>query len=173
MRSVPAFSCITLFLMLLLRGKVFRKGGLRIFWPYIWLAVIIFAAILEAATTQLVSIWFVVGGIGALAASIFQAPLALQILIFASVSAVALVATRPFVRRVLTVRPTSTNADRYIGKIGIVTVTIDNSRALGQVNVLGSIWTARSVNNTVIEVGKHVLVESIDGVKLMVRTVEP
>lgn len=106
-------------------------------------------------------------------ASIFQVPLALQILIFVAVSGVSLIATRPFVQRVLNVHPVSTNADRYIGKIGIVTVTIDNSKASGQINVLGSVWTARSADDTVIESGKRVRVESIDGVKLIVKPAEP
>lgn len=32
------------------------------YYPYLWLAVIIVAAIAEAVTAQMVSIWMVVGG---------------------------------------------------------------------------------------------------------------
>ena len=137
--------------------------------PFIWLAVIILASILEAATAQLVSIWFVAGGIGALIASLCGAPLPLQVLIFALATALTLLATRPFVKKLLTVRRTSTNADRYIGKIAVVTKQIDNTLGTGQVNALGSVWTARSSDGSVIPAGARVLVESIDGVKLIVR----
>lgn len=137
--------------------------------PYLWLAVIILAAVLEAITTQLVSIWFVVGGILAMIASLFGAPLPVQVLIFAASSAVALIVTRPFVKRMLNIKRVGTNADRYIGKIGIVTVEINNEAGRGQVNVLGSVWTARSADADVIAVGERVNVESIDGVKLIVR----
>ena len=137
--------------------------------PFLWLAVIILAAVLEAVTTQLVSIWFVVGGIFALIAGLLGASLPVQVLIFAAASAVALIVTRPFVKRMLNIKRVETNADRYIGKIGIVTLEIDNEAGRGQVNVLGSIWTARSADSSVISVGERVNVESIDGVKLMVR----
>lgn len=137
--------------------------------PYIWLGIIIVAAVVEMATTQLVSIWFAAGGVGALIAYACGAPLLLQILIFIFITAITLAVTRPFVKRMLTVKKTSTNADRYVGKIAIVTVEINNTIGTGQVNVLGSIWTARSVDGAVIPVGQRVLVETIDGVKLIVR----
>lgn len=149
--------------------KFLAKGVLPITMPFVWLAAIVFAAILEAATTQLVSIWFIVGGIGALIASLFQVPVPMQVIIFASVTAVTLIATRPFVKKILDFKKTNTNADRYVNKIAVVTKEIDNTLGTGQVNVLGSIWTARSYDGSVIPAGARVLVESIDGVKLIVR----
>ena len=137
--------------------------------PFVWLGVIVAAAALEAATAQLVSIWFIAGGAGALIASLFGAPPPLQILIFALLSAFTLAVTRPFVRRLLDFRHTSTNADRYVGKIAVVTAEIDNTLGTGQVNALGSIWTARSSDGSVIPAGARVFVEAIDGVKLIVR----
>ena len=146
-----------------------EKGVIPIYMPFVWLAVIILAAVLEASTAQLVSIWFVVGGVGALIASLLDAPFPLQLLIFALVTAVTLIVTRPFVKKTLDFKKTSTNADRYLGKIAVVTVEINNTLGTGQVNVLGSIWTARSYDGSVIPVGSHVLVDSIDGVKLIVH----
>lgn len=137
--------------------------------PFVWIAVMVAAAILEASTAQLVSIWFVVGGAGGLIASLFGAPQPVQTLVFALVTAATLVATRPFVKKVLDFKTTGTNADRYLGKIAVVTVEINNTLGTGQVNVLGSIWTARSLDGSVISVGTRVFVESIDGVKLIVR----
>lgn len=139
--------------------------------PFIWLAIIILAAIVEMATTQLVSIWFAVGGIGSLIACEAGAPLAIQIMIFILLTAVTLVVTRPFVKKTLTMKKTNTNADRYIGKIAVVTVEINNTLGTGQVNALGSIWTARSADGGVIPVGHRVQVETIDGVKLIVRLI--
>lgn len=137
--------------------------------PYFWLAVIVIATITEIFTAQLVSIWFAVGGVAALVASLLNIPFNIQMLIFALVAAVTLVATRPVVKKHLTVKRTSTNADRYINKVGIVTIEIDNTLGTGQINVLGSIWTARSSDGCVIKKNEHVIVESIQGVKLIVR----
>ena len=137
--------------------------------PYIWLAVILLAAVVEMATVQLVSVWFAVGSVAALIVCLADAPLVVQIVVFGVVSVVTLAAMRPLAVKKLAVKKTRTNADRYLGKVAIVTAAIDNTAGAGQVTVLGSIWTARSADGSVIPEGRRVLVESIDGVKLIVR----
>jgi membrane protein implicated in regulation of membrane protease activity len=139
--------------------------------PYIWLAIIVLAVLLEMGTTQLISIWFAAGGVGALIAYLVGATELVQICVFILITGITLAFTRPFAQRALGVKKTSTNADRYIGKVAVVTVEINNTLGTGQVNVLGSIWTARSSDGSVIPVGAHAVVESIDGVKLIVRKI--
>ncbi|NLJ31845.1 MAG: NfeD family protein [Clostridiales bacterium] len=139
--------------------------------PFFWLAVIIVAAVAEAATSQLVSIWFVLGGISALIANLFGAPLWLQWVLFAGVSMLTLLITRPLVKKLLACKRVDTNADRYIGETGIVTMKINNTLGLGQVNVRGSVWTARSADDSEIPEGCPVRVKSIEGVKLIVERV--
>lgn len=138
------------------------------YYPYVWLAVIIVAAVLEALTAQLVSIWMVVGGIAALIANLLGAPLWVQSAVFLAVTALALALTRPLVRKVLDGKKVETNADRYIGKVGLVTAEIDNEMGQGQVTVMGSVWSARSDGGEVIPAGHNVLVLRIEGVKLIV-----
>ena len=58
--------------------------------------------------------------------------------------------------------------DSLIGKEGIVKQEINNIEAQGVVKLNGMDWTARSVDGTNIPEGEKVLVDSIDGVKLMV-----
>lgn len=137
--------------------------------PYIWLGIIVIAVLLELGTTQLVSIWFAAGALGGLIACLLGAPFLVQALVFVMITGITLAFTRPFVRSALSVKKTNTNADRYLGKIAVVTVEINNTIGTGQVNVLGSIWTARSADGSVVPVGQRALVESIDGVKLIVR----
>lgn len=139
--------------------------------PYVWLAVIIIAAIVEGSTAQLVSIWFVAGGIGALIANLCGAPVWAQWVVFAAVSTLMLLVTRPLVKRLLSFKRVDTNAGRYIGETGIVTAQINNTLGQGQVNVHGSVWTARSADNSEIQEGCRVLVKSIEGVKLIVEKI--
>lgn len=134
-----------------------------------WLAVIVIAVIVEACTVQLVSIWMVVGGIAALIAGVCGAPFWVQAAVFAGVTALALIASRPMVKKVMHFRKVDTNAGRYIGKIGIVTAQIDNMEGQGQVTVLGSVWTARSVDGSILPTGENVVIKSIEGVKLIVE----
>jgi membrane protein implicated in regulation of membrane protease activity len=139
------------------------------YMPFVWLGIIIIAVLLEMGTTQLISIWFAAGALGGLIACLFGASLPVQVLVFVLITGITLAFTRPFVKNALKVKKTNTNADRYLGKIAVVTVEINNTLGTGQANVLGSIWTARSADGSVIPVGQRVLVESIDGVKLIVR----
>ena len=140
--------------------------------PYIWLAVVVIMAIAEGMTAQLVSIWFVVGGVAALIASVCSAPIWLQVALFIAVTLLTLTVTRPFVKKLMRFQKTETNADRYIGSDGLVILEINNELGQGQVNVSGSIWSARTVDGTVLPVGSKVKVECIEGVKLMVRALE-
>lgn len=141
--------------------------------PYIWFGIAVFMAIIEGATYQLVSIWFVIGAITAAVVSIFVPDnIWLQVLLFAVVSLIALLVTRPFVKKVTHTKKLPTNADRYIGMQGFVKTDIDNSEGVGQVNINGSVWSAKSENGSVIKEGTKVTVKKISGAKLIVAPVE-
>ena len=87
---------------------------------------------------------------------------------FVVVTAIALAVTRPIVKRMKQKRPEATNADRYIGKHGIVLQNIDNAHAKGMVKVDNEKWTARSADGQPIKEGEDVTVTAIEGVKLIV-----
>lgn len=133
-----------------------------------WVAVIIISIIAEIATLQLVSLWFVIGGLFALAVSLFTQSIPVQIIVFTVVSVSMIVLVRPFIKNVLKFKVEETNAGRLIGRHAVVTKDIDNSLGKGEVNIEGSIWSARSKNNDVIAKGETVQIESILGVKLIV-----
>ena len=56
-----------------------------------------------------------------------------------------------------------------IGAAALVTETIDNTQAQGQVKVKGQIWSARSAQDIVIPAGRDVKVLRIEGVKVIVE----
>lgn len=137
---------------------------------YFWLGVLIVSVIVEVLTAQLVSIWFAAGAFGAFLAAIFGVTeLWVQIVIFVALSALTLILTRPLVRKLTKQSIQPTNADMVLGKTGVVTETIDNISAVGEVKVGGAIWTARSVDDLIIEKGERVTVLEISGVKLIVK----
>lgn len=136
-----------------------------------WLAAFIVFAIGEAVTVGLVSIWFAVGALAAMFSAAFGAGLWLQIAVFLGASALALALFKPLSSKFLKPKTSATNADRVIGSSALVTETIDNTQAVGQVKVNGQIWTARSARDVVIPVGADVKVLRIEGVKVIVETV--
>lgn len=135
----------------------------------IWAVAIVFFAVAEALTAQLVSVWFVVGSVGGLVAALCKAPVWLQVVVFIVISVAMLLATRPLVAKKVKPKVQSTNADMCIGKEAVVTQDIVNLEALGQVKVQGKEWSARSLSGEVIPAGTTVIVEKIEGVKLIVK----
>lgn len=136
---------------------------------YIWLGVLVAAVVLEIATTQIVSIWFAIGALASLIATLAGVEqLWIQIVIFVLVSAIAVVATRPIVKRIVNKKAEPTNADMVIGKTGVVTEKIDNLAPSGMIKAGGQVWTARSADDSVIEENERVIVKEISGVKLIV-----
>lgn len=136
---------------------------------WIWIGLIVIFVIVEAATVQLVTVWFAVGGIAGLISYAFGLEIWMQILIFAVVSAVALAVTRPFVKRFTKGRKQPTNADRYIGQEATVTEPISNELSKGAVRIGGLEWMARTVDNSEVDKGERVTVEAIEGAKLLVK----
>ena len=142
------------------------------YMPYLWIAVMIIMAVFEGVTTQLVSIWFMIGAAAAAIVSFFVPVFPIQFSIFVGVSLVLLIATKPIVKKVKDVKTEPTNADRNIGKIAVVTAEINNTASTGQVDLDGNSWTARSDQNEIIfKEGEMVRVKEIKGVKLIVSKV--
>lgn len=137
---------------------------------YAWLAAIIAFAVIEAMTAQLVSIWFAGGAVAAFIASIAGAGTMTQWILFVAVSALLLIFTKPFVKKITNREPEKTNVDAQIGKTTVVTQKIDNIAETGEVKLNGISWSARSTDGGIIEAGKTVSVEKVEGVKLIVKS---
>ncbi len=140
-------------------------SGMTIFW----LIFTVVTAVLEGLTVQLVSVWFAIGGLAACITSLFTDSIPIQAVVFVVVTAIALVVTRPLVKKLRKKKAEPTNADRYIGKTAVVVERIDNENATGLVKVDNQKWTARSVDGSPIEEGLTVTVAAIEGVKLIVK----
>lgn len=148
------------------------KGGINIFgyeltWTYFWIALAVIFAIVEAFTFSLATIWFSVGALVAMIASILGFSLIWQVFIFLVASAIFIYYTRPFFNKKLKVGTEKTNIDALIGEVGIVTEDIAPFET-GIVKISGQIWTAKSANNQLIQRDSKVKVIKIEGVKIIV-----
>lgn len=138
-------------------------------WAWIaWLALMVVFLVAEASSVSLVSIWFAVGSLGALIASVLNAPLWAQILVFLVLSGALLACLRPFVKKFIKPKVTATNTDSVIGSAGFVTEDIDNLSARGQVKLDGMFWSARSTSGNPIRKDTKITVDRIEGVKVFV-----
>ena len=73
------------------------KGGGNV--VFVWIAATIAFIVVEAATTQLVTIWFAAGSAAATIAALLKADTLVQLIVFVAVSLIALVITRPIVKK--------------------------------------------------------------------------
>ncbi len=142
------------------------------YMPFVWIGFAIVMAVCEALTIQLVSIWFVVGAVSAAITSIFTKSIPIQTAVFLAVTFIALLITRPLVKKLKEKRGiVSTNADRLIGKTGIMLTNIEDKHTIGQVKVEGEIWSAKTEFAPLTKDSK-IKVLAIEGVKLIVEPAE-
>lgn len=134
----------------------------------VWLVLLVLFAIAEAATVALVSIWFAAGALAALLCSIITGDIWIQIFVFVVVFAITLAVVRPLARKHIFPHRVPTNADRVIGREGVITQNVDNVASTGAVIIGGMAWTARSETGAAIPEGTVVTVKRIEGVKLYV-----
>ena len=136
-----------------------------------WLISMIVLFVVEAATVNLMTIWFAFGALGALITSLLGGNLWLQIVIFILVTVITLIPTRKLAKKYFSKsHHQPTNSDIVIGKDCIVTEEIDNLLSAGAVKCMGKEWTARSENGEKIAAGETVTAVAIEGVKLIVRS---
>lgn len=137
--------------------------------PILWLLAMLVFIVIEAATVNLVALWFVGGALAAMLLALLDVGAAVQLLAFAVVSALLLALFRPLLRKHLAVKKTSTNADRLVGQTAVVTQRIGGGLDAGEVKIAGVLWTALS--DAPVEPGQHVTVLRIESTKLCVAPV--
>lgn len=135
---------------------------------YFWLVMIVVLGLIEVATLNLVTLWYVISAIVSLVVAIFVDSFFVQFLIFTVLGTILLVTTRKSLAKLLK-GTVPTNLDRVIGMKGIVTEKIDDL-TVGAVKVDGKEWSA--VSKKSLEVGSIVRILGIDGVKLEVESWE-
>ena len=134
-----------------------------------WLILIFILIVLEVNTINLVSIWFIASGVISLILSFFIDNFLLQFAVFVILGCILLLTTRNWLKKWIKPKDEKTNLDRVIGKIAVVTEPIKKNE-IGEVKVDGKLWSA--ISKSKFQIGDEVIVDSIEGVKLIVRKKE-
>lgn len=136
----------------------------------VWLVIGIIFMIIEAMTVALLTIWFVGGSVAAMILAALGASTLVQVVGFILVSIILLILARPLIRK-RNLATVQTNADRLIGKSGIVTKEVTEF-SNGQGRVGGQIWTIQHIDQTPMGIDSRFVVKAIEGVKLIVTEEE-
>ena len=138
----------------------------------IWLSIFVIMLIVEASTTELVSVFFALGALIAMVISFIPGvEWWVQLIVFVVVSGATLAALRPLVKKFFNKEKRSTNVDEFIGKkLSVIDL---NNDGVPEVKVNGLIWRIEGVDEEdKFNVDDKVEVVAIKGNKLVVRKVE-
>ena len=142
-----------------------------------WLIWIIIGAALILA--EIFSASFFAGpiGLGCLIAAIMAKAgfsVSWQLMIFGSSSILLLLIVRPIWKNMMDNNPKDleSGVDRYEGRAGTITETVDPDSGEGRVKIGGESWRAISDKNIVIEAGSRVTVLRVEGTKAVVSVSE-
>lgn len=134
-----------------------------------WVIIILVLSIIEVATINLVTIWYVASAIVALITSFFIDSFEIEFSIFVILGTIFLVTTKKTLDKLVKEHHEKTNLDRIVGMEGIVTEDISKSK-IGAVKVDGKEWSATA--NKKISAGEIVKVLEINSTKLKVEKIE-
>ena len=136
----------------------------------IWLLLSGIFLIIEIINISFFIFWFSLGALIAMISSFFIKNTIIQIVIFLVSSTILLFITKPLVKKILPKESlVKTNSYAVEGKVGKVITDIEPIEGKGQVKVNGETWSARSFDDTFVSKDTEVIVEKIDGVKLVVK----
>lgn len=138
-----------------------------------WLILFVILLVIEILTMGLTTIWFAGGALVAFILAFVGFGLPVQIIVFLLVSIGLLVLTRPIAMKFFNQERQKTNAESLIGQRAIVLERIDTLHGTGRAEVNGMEWSAKTDDSDeTIDAGEVVVIEGIQGVKLIVRKEE-
>ena len=134
---------------------------------YVWLILFLVFLGLEIMTTGVFFfLCFSTGALFAMLFSLLGASFQVELIVFCVVSLASILLIRPLFKKYVAKQKTQTNVDSLIGTKAIVIEEI-KVNDMGKVKVEGEVWLAVSKEN--IAKDETVIVESVDGTKLVVK----
>lgn len=138
-------------------------------WFWFWAVLAAILIVLEIFTAGFFMLPF---GLGAAVAAAMEwllpGKVGLQWIAFIVVSGVALVLLRRFADQITHDPPENVGVDRVLGKVGVVTEALDPMSPIGRVRIHREEWRAETPDDSSLPEGTKVVVERIEGTRLIV-----
>lgn len=138
--------------------------------PWFWVAITVICVVIETMTLALTTIWFGISAFVMVFLAFLPIPFAIQLFIFVVLSLILLIFTRPLVQKKLSQKKITTNYERVIGQIAVVTKKI-TAIDKGAIKINGMEWTAAVRENITLEKGSKCVIEEIAGVTAYVKQI--
>ena len=114
--------------------------------PYLWIGVIVFAAVSEINTFVFVSAWFIPSAFIVFILSLTGIQVWVQVFIFFIITLILLVLSRTIFKKFIKYK----NSISVIGQNAIVTEEINNYKNTGTVRINGHVWIAQAEEDDII-----------------------
>lgn len=131
--------------------------------PWLWVAVLVACIVIEAVTMGLTTIWGAIAAVPMIFVAKTGMPLKWQLLIFAVVTVLLIIFTRPFAVKKLHNGKSKTNVNTMIGEEVLITKAIVKFQKGEAKAKNGVIWTAKADNGEEIPEGKICKVVDVQG----------
>ena len=140
---------------------------------YMWLIAAGVFFIAEIITVGFMIFWLGIAALIVSVVSLFIENVFIQMALFVILSTLLLFITKPFLEKFVIKKDekVATNAFAVIGQKARVIKSMDPITKLGQIKVGSETWTAKTKDDTLLQEGDVVTVDSIDGVKAIVSKV--
>jgi len=140
---------------------------------HIWIILAVLLLIVEIFTPAFLAACLAIGCIFAGVSSLMDFGVIIQLLAFSIGTLISFFGVRPFILKYGHQKSgdLKTNVDALVGKIGKVTVAIDNFQNQGRIKVEGDDWKAESENNEIIDVGERVEIVKVVSTILIVKLI--
>ena len=135
----------------------------------IWLIASDVFFIIEIFTVGFLIFWLGIGALLAMLISFLTNNIIIQTAVFVISSGILIFATKPLVNKLTKTETVPTNVYSVVGKKGIVIEDINYSTGTGQIKSEGEVWSAKTNEQINIPKGTEIEIESIDGVKVIVK----
>lgn len=141
---------------------------------HIWIIIAVLLFIAEIFTPAFLAACLAIGCIFAGIASFFDFSLKIQLFAFSIGTLVSFFGVRPLILKYGHKKSDDfrTNVEALVGKIGKVSITIDNSQNEGRVKVEGDDWKSESENNEIINAGEKVEILKVNSTILTVKLIK-
>lgn len=134
-----------------------------------WMIAFLVICALEAASLQLVAIWFAAGSLVCVFLSLAGVSFTGQLIAFIVVSLVTMALLRPYAMKKIKPNLIKTNVDDVIGKKAIVLHDFNELTKEGRVQLDGVDWAAKNIGHQPLKKDDEVYVHEIKGVTVLVN----
>ncbi len=148
------------------------------FWPWVWLGVAVFFALIELTLLagSFVLLPFAVSALGAALLGFYDVAIEIQWLVFLGGGGLIWILLYRYLKKFAgdsDLEP-GVGAERLIGLTGIVTSAIDpdDTDRRGRITAHGEVWGATSENGQPLAQGTHIQIVSVSGTKVAVQSTD-